>query len=294
MAKKSFARYSSAEDLAQAIERWMAGQSDKAAQYDNLRLLGRELRAGFRAITDMLETNARFVSTLPPIQELIHVDSEAEIKIWRKRLATIFTGLLGAIKEFTAITYSEINGDQFQELVRVQRHRTELSKVRPIPSSRLHKGKVNSFSQQVISRHPDEVLISLICDPFCDEAGCDRPKLLAGIPIYDDTTEEPFGIILIACNLERIFEQQLAQHMGTREVLVLSDTRNVIMHYADNAMLDDHVNASVSEVAPHFADAAQALQTENEFIDETDREVYGARLWLIPRSHGLTYLLRTN
>lgn len=302
MSKKPFARFQTAGHLASAVERWMAGQSDKASRYENLRMEGRELRSSFQSTASTLETNARFVSTLPPIQELIHVEStddstedsatEDNATVWRRRLAKILTGLLDAIGDYSSIVYSKIDGDQFQELVRVERHRKEHSKVRPIPRSRLKSGATNDFIRQIIANNPDEVLVSMICDPLCDQVECDRPQLVAGIPIYDEQTEEPFGVILIACNLERVFEKQMSQRTSAHEIIAACDTHHVMMHFIDGSMKYDTRSQPVASTSPHFNDATSALQTQCEYIDETDHEVYGARLWLIPKKHGLMYLLR--
>ncbi len=44
MARKRHLRYETVTALADAVERWMAGQSEKQARYENLRMEGRELR----------------------------------------------------------------------------------------------------------------------------------------------------------------------------------------------------------------------------------------------------------
>ena len=291
MAMQPFARYASAEDLAQAVERWMAGQNEKTTRYENLRMEGRELRSNFERIANMLETNARFVTTLPPIQEIIHANQEEDHAAWCKRLATIATGLLGSINDFTSVVLSQIEGDQFKELVRVERHKKDLAKVRPIPRSRLRTGVANEFIRKVMDGNPDETLLSLISDPLCDHE-CDRPHLVGGIPIYDETTEEPFGVILITCNLDAVFSKQLAGATGASEIMAACDTHHVMMQQVDGKVHHGTCKTPVVEVAPHFAEAVNALQTQDEYIDETDHEVYGARLWLIPQQHGLMYLLR--
>ena len=292
MSRQPFARHQTASELADAVERWMAGQSDKATRYENLRMVGRELRASFVSTAETIETNARFVSTLPPIQELARIQNDEDQITWCKRLATIFTGLLGAIGDYSSIIFSRVDGDQFQELVRVQRHSTDMSRVRPIPRSRLRAGKTTEFMQRVLAQNPDEVLSSLICDSMCDESECGRPRLIAGIPIFDDETEDLFGMILISCNLELVFERQMAQKHEAYEIMAACDTHHIMMHNVDNTMQEKTLSRPVAEVSPHFVEAVSSLQTQSEYLDESDQNIYGARLWLIPRKHGMMYLLR--
>ena len=54
-------------------------------------------------------------------------------------------------------------------------------------------------------------------------------------------------------------------------------------------------DGAASAPAPRFLSLGTAPQGDVmrlEFIDDTDSEIYGARLWLIPNKHGLMYLLR--
>jgi hypothetical protein len=56
---------------------------------------------------------------------------------------------------------------------------------------------------------------------------------------------------------------------------------------------ENSISKSVSKETPCFDRAVESLQEHLEFIDETDAEIYGARIWLVPNQQGLMYLLRS-
>lgn len=291
MSKKPYARFETASELADLVERWMAGQSQKQSRYKTMRMEGRELRADLQSTVRDLETNVRFMLRLPPIQELVQAESDEQVATWRERLATIFKGLLSANGDYQNVIYCRVDGDQFKEIVRVERLSTEHSNIRSIPKSRLKEHPVNEYIKKIIEQNPEEVLSSLVCDPMCDQSCYDRARLVAGAPVYNEKTEEPFGVIMIDCDLDRVFQKQMSRRLMACEVIVACDTHHIMMHNKDNMMIEESLKRPVAEVVPNFSAAVEALQTQGEYIDEGNQEVYGARLWLIPKVHGLMYLL---
>lgn len=293
MAKKRYARFESAIELAEAVERWMAGQTDRAARYETLRMEGRELKNDFQAGVDDLESNVRFASLLPPVQELIAPENDEEDAVWRERLATIFTGLMRAKPAFSRIALNKIVDGQFTELVRVERHSRDRSTVRKVPRSKLRTGTANQFLMTTLNKHPEEVLCSLVCDPLCEkDERCDEPHLVAGLPIYDEQTEEPFGVLMIDCDLDSIFERQMKRSWTAVEIVAASDTFHTLMQAVDDKLIPDAQSIPVSKTQPDFVEAIEELQTNLEYIDETNQRIYGSRLWLVDKVHGLMYLLR--
>ena len=291
MSKKSFARFDSASDLADSVERWIAGQSEKQTRYETMRMEGRELRADMEATVRDLESNARFMLRLPPVQELIQAENDEEVAAWRERLAVIFKGLLSAKPDYQNIAFCRVDGDKFTEIVRVGRVRSEHSTIRAIPKSRLRTAATPEHIQKIIMRNPEEVLSGLVCDPMCELSVCDQAMLVAGVPVYDEKTEEPYGVIMIDCDIERVFEKQMSRRLMACEVVAACETHQIMMHNKDRRMLEETRRQPVALALPKFTSAVEALKTQSEYIDETDQEVYGARLWLIPNVHGLMYLL---
>ena len=293
MSRRRFARYESASELAEAVEHWMVGQTNRAALYENLRMEGRELKNDFQAGVDDLESNVRFASLLPPVQELIHAKDEEQDSVWRERLATIFIGLLRAKPSFNRIVYQKLDGEGFTEIVRVERHSTDRSTVRKVPRSRLRTGEISDFIRRASEMQPEEVLTSLVCDPTCDKTDrCDEPHLVAALPVYDEQSEEPYGVIMIDCDLKEVFEKQLRRRWSAGEIMAACDTFHTLMHAVDGHIVEASSSKPVKDVSPHFEPAIATLQTELEFIDDTNMQVYGARIWLIEKVHGVMYLLR--
>lgn len=294
MARERALRFSSVSELADAVERWMAGQHQKKSRYEHLRMEGRELRADLQSTVRDLETNARFMSRLPPIHELIAATDEDKRNRWRERLATIYSGLLTANADYRSVVYSRVEGDQFTEIVRVERHATEHSNVRSVPRSRLRTERANEYLTAVVRQKPDDVVTALVCNPLCDtHAGCDdRVHLVAGVPVFDPSTEEPWGIVMIDCDIDRVMRRQLERRLSATEVLVACDRHATMMHWKRGQIIDESHGQAVAEIAPHFDPAVEKLQTHLEYLDESDSEIYGARLWLTPNRHGLMYLLR--
>ena len=295
MAKKPHLRYDGVQELAAAVEKWMAGQSEKSTRYESLRMEGRELRAELQSLVSDLERNTRFMSRLPPIQQLIVAESDKDITDWRDRLATIFQGLLEANPNYKTVVYNRIDGDTFSELVRVERHSREASRIRVVPKSRLRKVKLNDFMSLIAKQKPEEVVTSLVSDPTCEssEEGCeDTVGLVAGVPVFDEQTEEVFGVVMIDCDINSFLRQQMSRNLTAGEAMAACDRFDTMMHYANGGVIDGNQSRPYAEVAPHFSAAVESLQTELEYIDDSDSEIYGARIWLIPNKHGLMYLLR--
>ena len=254
---------------------------------------GRELKNAFRAFLDDLESNVRFMASLPPVQELIRPDDAEADTVWRDRLATIFIGLLGAKPAFTRVVFSKVEDGNFTELVRVERHSREQSKVRKVPRSRLRTGEANDYIRRILEYPPDEVLCAMVRDPLCElESACTQPRLVAGLPIYDEETEEPFGVLMIDCDVEAFFNEQMHRRWLADEIVVACDTHQVMMHYRDGQIRPESRGQGLDALCPHLQAAAAALQENQEYIDETDYEAWGARVWLVPGKHGLMYLLR--
>ena len=294
MSRKKYARHESASELANEVERWMVDQGRRKSEYENMRMEGRELRSNVQASVRDLETNVRFMSNLPPIDELIRVETDDETLLWRERLVTIFSGLLSAKPDYRSVVYSRIEGDQFTELVRVERHSTVHSNIRSIPRSRLRSGKASEFTKNVVKMNPDEVYTSLACGPLCDATSptSETVTLVAGVPVFDNANEDIFGVVIIECDLDRVMKEQLNRRFVASDIVVACDTFHVMMHNnTSQGIIEETVSQPIATVLPKFNDAVASLQSSMEFIDKTDRQIYGARLWLIPNTHGIMFLL---
>jgi hypothetical protein len=297
MAFKRYLRYEQVAQLSDAVERWLAGQSEKKSRYESLRMAGRELRADLQSSIRDLETNARFMPRLPPIQELITAETDQDVAVWRERLTTIYTGLLTAKADYQAISYCRIESGLCSEIVRVERHSTDHSNIRSVPRSRLRQIKTNSFLETVIRQKPEEVLTSLVCDENCSPDqncfGDEALHLVAAVPVYDQNTEEPYGVVLIDCDIDRVMRRQVSEHATTCEIVIACDVHHVMMRSQFGHVVEESISRKLEDETPYFSPAVTALEQHLEFIDDTNAEIYGARLWLTPNKHGVMYLLRS-
>jgi hypothetical protein len=98
--------------------------------------------------------------------------------------------------------------------------------------------------------------------------------------------------VLIECDLDRVMKEQLNRRFVASDIVIACDTFHVMMHNnTAEGLIEETVSKPIAKVLPKFNGAVAGLQNSMEFIDETDRQIYGARLWLIPNSHGIMFLL---
>ena len=300
MSRKQHMRYSSVQELADAVESWMAGQNGKQSAYETLRMEGRELRADMQAAVFNLERNVRFASTLPPINALIDSKTKEDIAIWRERLATIFEGMIRANTDYLGIAYcsvipeDESDGQQFREIVRVERHSRDPGTIRRVPKSKLRSDAISPYLTRLLNKKPDETHTALSCEKVCEnsEYGSEVVELLCGVPVYDPQTEDVYGFVIINCDMRQMLRSQLDRRIAASEIVVSCDIFHTLLHQRAGQLLDASTNQNVADVAPHFSEAIAALQTNPEFIDEANADVYGARLWFTHAEHGIMYLLK--
>ncbi len=141
---KQHSRYQTAGELADAVERWMAGRSERRQLYGSMQSEGRELRTNLLSFIRHLERNTRFMSSLPPIQGIINASHEdpleEDLTTWRQRLSVIYRGLLQTNSDFSAVSFCQVQNKEFREIVRLERKQDDASSVRSVPASRLQSG----------------------------------------------------------------------------------------------------------------------------------------------------------
>lgn len=281
LSRHRYARHATAKELADDVERWIAGQHEKRKLFETMRLDGNGIRVGLESWIRDFGSNARFVSTLPPILGLIDAmagaDSEGEA-VWRERLTTIFQGLLRSNPDFQAITYCQVLDDRSQELVRVEKLVAE-SPARSVPRSRLASTPLSSFETRVIQNKPDDVRVAI--DRVTSHDACVSTLLLrAGVPIFD-REEEPFGFVTVEGDFERLLEKQTEnpKHALAAGVLVV-DCDDKVLVDGDN---QDNVGSLATQVISDWEDIKQTLSREADFQDRSG-EVYATRVVLCPRA----------
>lgn len=291
LSRKRHLRFDSVSDFSGAVEEWMVGQSSKKVDYEKLRMEGRELRSDLQTRVHDLERNVGFCMGLPPVQELIKTETEEEEKVWRKRMATILLGLMEANPGYESIVYGRFEADSYTEIVRVEKLRGPGNGKRSTPKGRLQTRKQNDFLKKVRDQLPGEVLTGLVCGGKSKDE-CVKVGLQSGVPVYDRDTEEVFGFIVATRDIYEIVDKQLSHCHSANEIVVACDNFDVMSHRAKGQLVIESRSCSVSDVASWSTPAVEHLQANFDFVDESNSEIYGARIWFEPNESGLMFLLK--
>ncbi len=295
---KAHSRYQTATEVSDAVQRWMAGRSERRQHYANSCSEGRELRTSMMSFVRDLERNVRFMSSLPPIQGIVDVLSGRqgdEIATWRERLGVIFRGLLCTNGDFCSVSFARVEHDEFQELIRIERQATDISNVRSIPASRLAAGPLTDCMTQALDSNPDEVHVALSSE--CDEdwTGENRKpnRLAAGVPVFDAVTEELFGFVRIEADLDRLIESQLRDRFqATSRLFVLdNDCRILLQMNRDGGRARENDGKSISSITQCWSEILGPLKNCGEFIDDHNHAVYATCIDLVPGRYSLALAL---
>lgn len=266
------ARYQSVTQLSDEIVAWMAGSHQRQQRYDALRAQGRELVSVVANCFRDLANNARFMGTLPPIQQMIQAsesDNREEFSVWRERLTTIFRGLLQTNSELSSVTYQAVGESKMRDLVRIERHSSDKSRVRAVPQSRLTETSA-TFAMEIQRQVPDEVVSTISTRDIRN--GRQAAYVETGIPIFNDQTEEPFGNIVIEASLEHLLDGFLASASSiATEVIVCDEQQNVRFIWNPKRFLQDAVGSQLTDVSPQWTDQLAKVEItsiETEWTNE--------------------------
>ena len=291
LSRKRHLRFDSVAKFSGEVEEWMVGQSSKKVDYEKLRMEGRELRADLQTRVHDLERNVGFCMGLPPVQELIKTETEDEEKVWRKRMSTILIGLMEANPGYESIVFGRFEGDSYTEIVCVEKINGPGNGKRSTPKGRLQTRKQNDFLKKVRDLLPGEVRTALVRR---GKSMDDKIKLglQSGVPVYDRDSEEVFGFIVATRNIYEMVDKQFSHHHSAGEIIVACDTFDVMSHKLGGQLVSDSRGLSLAEIAPWFNPAVDHLKTHSDFVDDSNSEIYGARIWFEPDESGLMFLLK--
>ena len=291
LSRSRFYRQASAQELAEDVERWMAGQQTKQQLYSSMRMEGRDLRAKLSSCIRDFGTNVRFMSTLPPIHGLIDCfhgqDDEGEV-VWRERLATIFRGLLRSNSDFTAVSYAQVVDGHFRELVRAERPSID-REARTVPKSRLAQEPLTEFGQVVMRKKPDDVHVAISPCQLPEGACLASLKLEAGVPVFD-RDEEPFGMVSIEGDFDRLASMQLQNRSRVSGTALVIDQRGMVL-LQDGDTTANHVHRPASEAMENWPEVIHQLCEQNDFVDPTC-QTFATQLSLVPRASHITLVLK--
>ena len=270
MASQKFARHASATELADEVERWIAGKHRKEASYDAMRMTGRDLRSRLCVQLRQLAASAQFMVELPPIQGLLSsvTTDESDFHVWRDRLAKILLALAKSRPHISALSYARVADDRIREFVRVERSLRDVANIRSLPQSRLRDGVASTFHKTVLQQFPGECNI----DFDCTTAGTVR--IVCGVPVFDQDSEEPFGLVCAEAEIGNLVRPELELINSSHQVYLVDDSGNLLFSSGRADKLGDKMATQSLE---NWDVIFNALSSGQEFLDP-DRERYATRL----------------
>ncbi|MDB2686037.1 serine/threonine protein kinase [Mariniblastus sp.] len=291
LSRKRHLRFDSVSEFGSTVEEWMVGQSGKKLNYEKLRMEGRELRADLQTRVHDLERNVGFCMGLPPVQELIKPETEEEEKIWRKRMSDILLGLIEANPGYDRIVYGRFEDDSYAEIVCVEKISGPGNGTRSTPKGRLQTRKQNDFLKKIRDQLPGEVRTALVSRGKSKDE-CIKIGLQSGVPVYDRDNEEVFGFILATRDIYELVDKQLSHLHSASEIIVACEQFDVISQKVEGQLVLKSRSKLVEDIAPWFIPAVEHLKTNSDFIDDSNSEIYGARICFDPNESGLMFLLK--
>ncbi|TWT31355.1 serine/threonine-protein kinase [Blastopirellula retiformator] len=278
MARRQYARYQSATDLADDVERWMAGEnvsayqekplqllarwiqnnrilsqaialvvvtaivgvavmivtshqasrSNRQIRFDEMRAYSRELEVQLQSTAEQVSKDARFMSSLPPIQALIPAKPDAAVgespEVWRSRLEMIYEEFLRANPDYVSIAYMQLTEEAATDIVRVERNTDDPAYIRRVPASRLAKFEEQSVLQQTLKLEPGDIQL-VLRDANDDPADAvtDGVRLFAATPVYAAESGDLFGVVVVQVNLLRRLTQFLTRVEQNTAIIDVTD-----------------------------------------------------------------------
>lgn len=182
-----------------------------------------------------LVEDARVVSLTPPIRGIVRASENEGIdpfdgsteELWRSRLSTIFTSLLGVRSHYSQMRYIEF-ANNGRELVRVNRIG---SSVFTVPMDELqHKGE-EPYMRQAMQLQPGEASFSEITqnreNGEVDPNG--PPTLRVMLPVFD-SMGHAFGVIVINADYRALVFDVLNETKPAFDTYVLDASGDVVAY----------------------------------------------------------------
>ena len=322
MARRQYARYQTASQLADDVQLWMAGepvaahrekpfqqaarwiqrhrfwsqviaailivgvvalatlgiassQSRLARQqilFDEMRGYEREIEVQLKTTAEELAKDARFMSTLPPIQAIINArrgpaDGEGE-DIWRSRLETIYEGLLRANPDYLAVSYTTAtDNEEGVDVVRVERHSSDTAYVRRVPASRLGALGNAEVLKQTTALSPGDILLTIRGQSSSPDATRRGVRLVASTPVYDETQGSLFGLVAVETNLlSRIVQLLELVEQRTAGIYITDSDGNIWVSDDPEIGVDVKTReVSVAKIIPKTADFFSGTERHGRF-----------------------------
>jgi len=223
---------------------------------EQTRIVARKVRAAYLDMKD----DAIILSHTPAIQGIIrsHRNGGADPRdgsterLWRDRLAAVFSSFLQAKPYYTAIRYIGL-ADEGRELVRVNRRsdgrvarvtKDQLKQTADEPAFKADRPLARGsawFSKVSVSPKPDSV------------GGASSATIEVVYPVFDHR-KEPFGLIVLGVDYQT-FLTRILNLVESNERLYISDSSGVFIYKDPEGQITDLAfRASNTQARPDFID----------------------------------------
>ncbi len=284
MSRERFARHATAQELASEVEAWIAGRHRLQTRYDSMRMTGRDLKSRLCVQIRQLAVTAQFMVELPPIQGLLADEqaSDSNVSEWRERLSTILQALAKTKSNLSGLSFAKVNQERISEIVRVERSLHDVANIRTLPQSRLRRGAANTFHKTTMEQFPGEFRIDV------DLSVSDVVRIVAGVPVFDSATEEPFGLVLAEAEIGNLVRPEI-EAISTQDVIYLIDDRGHIL-FSTRPSSRSTPRLATSEIS-RWPEISKALAESGEYI-ESDREFYATQLMFPQKNNSIRIVLQ--
>jgi len=205
----------------------------------------RELHAKLAHEIQTVSENARFMASLPPIQDVLRARQEkdaAQEADWTNRLKQTFRGMMDVNASYTAVTYwidePAAKGKPIRtETPQSQRGalRTDLTEffgrhfpgIKGLVRGEIYVGMPGRISPAAL---PPSLVPAAESRGGFDQVGrC----LVAGVGVYDSETEAKVGGVVIECDLEKLLRDYLLTASSQNAKIDLTDeTGRIVMRFS--------------------------------------------------------------
>lgn len=179
-------------------------------------------------VVEEIQRDVEFLRNTPPIQGIIRAENnQGEDPIdgstqeqWKRRLATIFRAVLLAKPEYVQARYIGL-ADNGRELVRVEKDTRSGLLLEP---EEMQQKLARPYVRDAFRGDIDDVYLSEI-DLNREQGTVQKPHLpviRASMPVYDEVTRRPFGVIVINLAASLLFES-LTGNIAHGEQLLLTN-----------------------------------------------------------------------
>ena len=249
----------------------------------------REVKLHLEAIAREMSEDARFLTSLPPVQGIIDAADGAEgdsKEVWRARLEAIFFGMLGLNEDYLALSLEAKQGEGATDMVRVERSPADPKLIRILPLSRHLTSDTSTLMALAANLEPGDVKLTFYSRTHHGKNLADLERFFAITPVFGEASGEFFGMTVIEADISKTILKVLR---GLGKV-------NYELYFADGSgMLMGSVHpqrgiqmAGPSESLPDLPEQVTALLAREgqPFQLAIDDEFVAERFYIDPAGEG--------